>query len=108
MTAGDGPPAELMTVAAGTLLDYLNTAHPDEVTASDVIAVSRYMSSGVGLRMARGGWRLTRADLLRRRMSPDAWITRDDVRVQLTLEAAAIVAEDLNTTRPWQGGDAAP
>lgn len=75
-----------------------------DVTAEEVIAVSRLRPSGVEAVLRLRDWELTRRMLQQRRMGIEAWVTRDGKAVELTLGAAAMIAESLNQVRPWEGG----
>lgn len=77
---------------------------PHALHPLDIVTISRDMRDGIEFQAVHvGGWAMTRAELLKR-TTPDAWhLDADGVPVQITLDAAVIVCEDLNAARPWAG-----
>jgi hypothetical protein len=80
----------------------MSTAH-DRIRTSEIIDASAFLPLRLGGPVIRGGWRLTRDDLVSR-TADDAWEYLDGRRLRLKSEPAAILAEDLNAVRPWEGG----
>lgn len=68
-----------------------------QITAEDLIAVSRRGAAALRI----GQWELTRARLVSQ-LGKDAWIMAGREKVELIPEAARLVADDMNTGRPWE------